>query len=396
MRSATDNTCTALGNLIRETLSPLIKTDYIYLDLPYHSNIGDTLIWLGTEEFLKELPGKCVGRHSKDTFDFRPLPKEVVILMHGGGNIGDLWRTHQDFRLNVIQSYPDNPIIILPQTIFYESDDLFAEDVRKMNRHHHLTICARDNHSADILRQKAFRGEILTLPDMAFCINQEELQASMAKTTGGSLFLRREDKELKENIRLSTPIPQYTISDWPLLQKAGIDARQYQHTHKADETDAFFVNEFFPRQIKAGVEFASAFDEVCSTRLHAAILRLLLGMPVKIIDNSYGKNFDFYNTWLKDSGLVTISTKEEDMYLDFAFLVQGLKAEYRQKCEKQIEGIMQQQQKMKLHYEERIDSLLQKAEQELQEHRKYRKRFILTMALTAFIIILSLLIIANK
>jgi pyruvyl transferase EpsO len=32
----------------------LIDNDYIYLDLPYYTNVGDILIWKGTEEFLKK------------------------------------------------------------------------------------------------------------------------------------------------------------------------------------------------------------------------------------------------------------------------------------------------------------------------------------------------------
>ena len=58
-----NNICIELGEIIRKTLTPLIKGDYIFLDLPYHGNIGDTLIWKGTESFLRELPGKCLGKH---------------------------------------------------------------------------------------------------------------------------------------------------------------------------------------------------------------------------------------------------------------------------------------------------------------------------------------------
>ena len=36
-----------LRALIFEKLVPLIDNDYILVDLPYHSNIGDILIWEG-------------------------------------------------------------------------------------------------------------------------------------------------------------------------------------------------------------------------------------------------------------------------------------------------------------------------------------------------------------
>ena len=33
-------------------LTPLITSDFIYIDLPYHNNIGDDLIWKGTKDFF--------------------------------------------------------------------------------------------------------------------------------------------------------------------------------------------------------------------------------------------------------------------------------------------------------------------------------------------------------
>ena len=43
-----------LRALLCDTLLPLINNDYIFLDIPYYSNPGDTLIWEGTECLLKE------------------------------------------------------------------------------------------------------------------------------------------------------------------------------------------------------------------------------------------------------------------------------------------------------------------------------------------------------
>ena len=41
-----------LKSLIDKGLLPLINSSCVYLDVPYHTNIGDTLIWEGTEQFL--------------------------------------------------------------------------------------------------------------------------------------------------------------------------------------------------------------------------------------------------------------------------------------------------------------------------------------------------------
>ena len=316
------NICSKLQRVIEEQLIPLIDSDFIYLELPYHSNIGDALIWLGTNHFLKSLPYTCQGQHSIDTFDFRPLLQNTIILLHGGGNFGDMWRKHQDFRLKVIQTYPDNPIIILPQTVYYESEKVFTEDVRKMNQHRKLTICARDNHSAELLKQKGFSGQLLTLPDMAFCIDRDLLCAEKSNITKEALLLLRIDKEAPKGRMTKQISPQkIDIEDWPNLMTTRREARRYIRKHTAQQTDTFFRTTFLPERISEGVKFVSEYKMVYSTRLHVAILRLLLGLPVKMMDNSYGKNLNFYNTWLKNSELVSTPDVEEQEILDTAIYI---------------------------------------------------------------------------
>ena len=387
METLDNNICTRLGDLIKTSLAPLITSDYLYIDLPYHSNIGDILIWKGTEEFLRQLPGKCLGRHSKDTFFLRPLPQDVVILMHGGGNFGDIWREHQEFRLEIISRYPDNPIIVLPQTIHYDSEEVFAEDVRKMNLHSRLTVCARDSHSAELLKEKGFTGHLLTLPDMAFCINQNELQAEMAEASQESLILFREDKELKEP-KLRGKYMNAALSDWPEMQESGARVWKFLMTHEGKESDAFFIDTFFPQKIKDGVRFVSAYKDVCSTRLHVAILRLLLGLPVKMIDNSYGKNLNFYYSWLKDSPLVSMPNEEEQEAIDLAILIRKRELDQKTRCEKQLDE-MRQEMKLRIReQEENIRRLQQEADTEARKHRKYKKLFFLSMIALAVLIIL--------
>lgn len=343
MYQSQSDICDMLRKRIEEQLTPLIDSDYIYLELPYHSNIGDSLIWLGTDYFLKTLSYNCLGQHSIETFDFHPLPQDAVILLHGGGNFGDVWRQHQEFRLKVIQTYPDNSIIILPQTVYYESEEIFAEDVRKMNQHHKLTICARDNHSEELLVQKGFSGRLLKLPDMAFCINRDMLCADKCDITKQVLLLLRNDKESPVGYKYADINPKdIDIKDWPRQKEARRMAKRYIRKHAATETDTFFQTEYLPERIREGVRFLSEYRLVYSTRLHVAILRLLLGMHVKMMNNSYGKNLNFYNTWLKDSELVSTPDEEEQRSLGMAIYLhqQAQKAKKRRKKIYTIIGVI--------------------------------------------------------
>ncbi len=50
----------------------------------------------------------------------------------------------------------------------------------------------------------------------------------------------------------------------------------------------------------SGIKFINKYDEVYTTRLHGYILSVLLDKKVHMMDNSYGKNSNFYYTWMVD------------------------------------------------------------------------------------------------
>ena len=77
---------------------------------------------------------------------------------------------------------------------------------------------------------------------------------------------------------------------------------------KFAEADEYAINTYLPARIRIGVEFISQYNKIVSNRLHGAILSILLGKDVVIVDNSYGKNSQYYNTWLKNIDSISISS----------------------------------------------------------------------------------------
>lgn len=299
-----------LRDIIDNTLKPLIKGDYILLDVPYYQNIGDVLIWCGTESFLKQLPYNCLYRTSCTCYEPKKISKEVTILLQGGGNFGDLWHPHQEFRNKIINTHPDNPIVILPQTVFYKDETKILEDAALYQKHPNLTICARDKKSYEILK-KYFKNNVCLVPDMAFYI---DVQIKTNKT-GRSLFLKRTDKELKITNGYFQSLPQNVeIHDWPTYESSikvysinyvigqlltRIDNKLSSNLYKL--WNDFYNNVVIRRYcLCVAKSFISKYDVIYSTRLHPAIMGVLLGKKVNFIDNSYGKNLNFYYSWLEN------------------------------------------------------------------------------------------------
>jgi pyruvyl transferase EpsO len=300
---------TSLKQIITDTLTPLITNDYIYLELPYHNNIGDVLIWKGTKDFLKKLPYRCLYYSSLHTYSKPTIAKNVIIILHGGGNFGDLWKKSADSRLKILNDFPDNKIIILPQTVFYLNTDTLLSDADIFNRHKDLIICVRDKISYQIVCKYIPNSVVYLIPDMAFCISVPWLKKYQTKQTNKVLLLKRTDKELNNSIDYPTAVSEkeFDIHDWPTMEKTTVCCfllRCFLWANKRIPsvfrrlTDIYASIFFRTAIIKIGVRFVSKYRKIYTTRLHTAILCCLLETPCVLFDNSYGKNNNFYETWL--------------------------------------------------------------------------------------------------
>lgn len=308
-----------LESIIESKLSPLIDNDYVYWDLPYHVNIGDTLIWQGTLDFLENKPYKMLDFGSFLTSNLSQLNHDTIILLHGGGNFGDIYFSHQNFRKNVIEKYPNNKIILLPQTIYYESKIAEEQDLKLLSQHKNLYLCVRDQLSYDLACKYLTESKVLLLPDMAFCIKGQIFTKS--KTTGNKLLMNRIDVEAT---LVNQKYIEYTDlqSDWPTFEKTPMhysflrillyfnkkifkDKRQ---TFIVKCANTYAMNYMRKKLINTGINFINEFDVVYTTRLHGCILSLLLDKKIVLLDNSYGKNKAYYNAWLKESSNIEVGT----------------------------------------------------------------------------------------
>lgn len=303
-----------LRSHIEDVLGPLIDHDYVLLEVPYYENIGDVLIWEGERHFLEKLPYKCLYEASLFSYDSSyVIPADVIILLQGGGNFGDIWKRSQKFRLQIIEKYPENKIIIFPQTVFYENKTILQEEARRMAIHKQLTICARDQQSFELLRSR-FQNRILLLPDMAFCISIDKFVRCINKAQNKVLYLKRKDKEFKEISSNCLPFSSMDVSDWPTYERKFVFNSIMRLSERIKNALVrmglsgswwgrcidFYADRVYRKEIlKVGVRFVSSYKYVCTTRLHVAILAILLGKECFFFDNSYGKNSKFYHTWLE-------------------------------------------------------------------------------------------------
>lgn len=296
-----------LKDKIDKTFLSIIGRKCIHVDAPYYQNIGDVLIWHGCQYFYKQNNIKCIYSRSHETFDFPNISYDTTICFNGGGNLGDLYPEHITLLKKIIEHYPDNKIIVFPQTIFYHDKTKQDIDFKALLKHGNLYLTARDINVYSTIKPY-FGDYALLAPDMAFYIPPVKL--GTYPEGHGNLLISRKDCE-SSNKNLSSK--NATIADWPVLiervRKTTLLNKLFKHISEykiplISTTNNLLWNWYAYKfhqhlMISEGINFIKPYNKITTTRLHGCILSILVDkQQIELIDNSYGKNKDFYNTWL--------------------------------------------------------------------------------------------------
>lgn len=306
------NTRTAVERLragLEQTVRPLVAgvDRFALIDAPNYPNPGDSAIYLGQLACFRAL-GLPRPRFVCDfrTYDRAEVAQRLgpsgTIMLTGGGSFGDLWPTAQALREEIVRSFPDNPIIQLPQSIHFERGDALRRARALLNRHPGLTLLVRDRRSLDIARNE-FRAPSLLCPDMAFALGPLARPVPVERSV---LWLLRTDKEALGD---ASPIESEARVDWldePPMRLRALSYRligAWRRKPLRRLARLGLTRLYAPlaqRRLRRGLETLASAQVVITDRLHGHILSLLLGIPHVVLDNSYGKLSSFHDTWMTE------------------------------------------------------------------------------------------------
>jgi pyruvyl transferase EpsO len=282
-----------------------------YVDFPIYNNFGDILIMLGTEAFLR-YHGINIDRSFAVYAPQKIYSDEsngFVWLLNGGGNFGDLWSLHQQFREAIIAQHPQTRVIGLPQSLYYSSMKLMDKFARTAEKHADLHLCWRDDRSFQIASEK-FQCHNYLIPDMAHFLWPLRPSGRRVVAKYEDLFLIRQDKE-------ATDLPRWVMAnracfiDWrdlipfPLRQMRRLISAM-DRTAGATDTDIPSLSIwlwFTKRLLIRMTEVFESYDRVISSRLHAHLFACLVGRHSILLDNIYYKNSSYFHTWTSLSQL---------------------------------------------------------------------------------------------
>jgi exopolysaccharide biosynthesis predicted pyruvyltransferase EpsI len=318
-----------LRSTLLETLRPVLggPGPFVLVDYPDAANAGDHAIWVGEKILLKTLGIELAYQCSLETYDKIAMAAALgsgTILMHGGGNFGDTYRYHQ-FRHQVLADFPDNKIVVFPQTVMFFTDSGIRQSADLFSAHADVTIAVRDVLSLHILERSFGRHQRIVLaPDMAFMI---EPQTRPIKPAFGIVWLSRTDTEgvhgalipetvkpqklRKQNIDLGSyddgiaTVVQADVAGSMLLV-----TDWYRCTLDQQGLNRYRILGFDQRSqfwLDRALRILSSGHVVITDRLHAHILCTLIGKPHVLLNNSYGKNVSFFETWCRPLDLCQLA-----------------------------------------------------------------------------------------
>lgn len=285
------------------------KNDVIFLDYPLYYNIGDILIFNGTLNFFKSnsidvklnlsVTNTCLYELKKH------ITNKTTLIFQGGGNFGDIYDVHQKLRERIVERFPNNKIIILPQTAFFNSQENLENSKKIFRSHSNVIMFARDRATYNMF--KDFSEYAYLVPDMA-----HELYGKLPKSVkknNSTLFFLRKDVEINPvQLVICKDIDLDKIIDWEDLI-SDKDKIVLSIIYKLLRFNRFLKSSFIDNLIfKIWVNYTnilvakfskvfSSYEKVLTSRLHGHILACLVDTESQIIDNSYGKNSAYYSIW---------------------------------------------------------------------------------------------------
>ena len=302
---------TQLRTAVEDTLRSLLaaSTRVALLDFPAYSNVGDSAIWLGERAVLRALGRRVVYAADIETFDPTALRRRLgdgTILLSGGGNVGDLWPRHQQFRERLLREFPDHPIVQLPQSVRFDDPSALARARAAFDGHPAFVLLVRERQSLEVAGD-AFRCTTRLCPDAAFGLR---LTGGDGRPTVGTAWVMRTDQEARWG---GAPLPGADVTDWvDERQTAVVRAERWLRCRIAARAGGQWMarrvlstlqDRLARARVQRGCRTLARGRRVVTDRLHGHVLCLLLGIPHVVLDNSYGKVRSFFDTWCRDSQL---------------------------------------------------------------------------------------------
>ena len=283
-----------------------------YLGAPIHANLGDqaqgvcTRAWLAKhfcEYDIIEIRTNSIVNTRYSILDTLRLSYQVgdLIVFQSGYATTDLGGYADDMHCAVMQALPKAKMLMLPQTVFFESEERKQRTSQIYNSTENMLFLARDRVSYEMAKKMFPDRQVLLYPDIVTTLIGSKTYTAKRE---GILFCCRDDSE-----------KYYSDKEFKVLMDkcATIAPVSCTDTTKySDEKEIVHNPEAF---IWKEIETYSRYKAVITDRYHGTIFSLIAGTPVIIVKST-------------DHKVVTGADWFKGVYDDYVYLADSLDDAY--------------------------------------------------------------------
>lgn len=175
----------------------------VLIGVPHHNNLGDHAITIAERKYLKDnFKEYKYYEISEETLETciekvkNVIDEEDILFLHGGGNLGDEYLYVEEGRRKVIQLFPNNRIVFLPQTMYFSDTKRGKEELEKSKKiysqHNKLLIIAREDVSYKRMKEEFKNNKIIKTPDIVTYLDKSD---KTKQNREGLLMILRNDVE---------------------------------------------------------------------------------------------------------------------------------------------------------------------------------------------------------
>lgn len=281
-----------------------------FLDAPAYGNIGDQAIAFAMESFIADILPEY--RQIEITEDQLPasiqwLKKVIraddIICLTGGGNMGVMYQRYESVRRLVIKTFPNNPIVIFPQTFDYGSDSYATRELERAKQIYgavnKLILCGRDEESYAKMQDCFPKAKVFFCPDIVLYLDYRN-RFEKNDTTGICL---RNDKE-----RVLTDVQHEKLyKKYP----------EHSLLTTMDETDLPITYKNRKTVVERKLHEFGEKRLILTDRLHGTIFAFITGTPCIAFPNTNGK-VERVCKYLSENGDVLFTDNVETEFADIS------------------------------------------------------------------------------
>ncbi|WP_019205564.1 polysaccharide pyruvyl transferase family protein [Limosilactobacillus ingluviei] len=277
------------------------KKRIFYMMVPTHGNLGDQAIAEATYKLFKRefADYDVITTYDEDVYKDiylikKCITKDDIVVLHGGGNMGDLYKTAEQQRQCIVRNLFEYKIIILTQTTNY-SDSKYGEFLLKrtqklFNKCKDLTLCARENRTFEFMKVNFPKSRVVFIPDIVFSLatkrNEQNREFIMT-------CLRSDEESVQTSV--GSILNSVAELDSKTFIYDTYVARRIDSSNRQVEVNSI-INQFYRAKL------------VVTDRMHGMVLAAITGTPCIVTKSLDYKIIGTYQ-WIKDLNYIKLVKK---------------------------------------------------------------------------------------